>query len=636
MNDAPSRLTAFLSELRRRRVFRVAVKLPMDKEKQMSRSITSFQGKTILTGLLLAFLLLALMPAQALATTESEPKADEKIDLIWGLKIPMKDGVKLNATVYKPKDMGTPLPVIFTLTPYISDSYHERAYYFSRNGYVFVLVDARGRGSSEGQFNPFMQEAKDGHDVVEWLAQQPWCNGKVAMWGGSYAGYNQWATLKEFPPHLETIVPAAAAFAAVDFPFWRNILYPYEIQWQTLTSGVTPNRNLFGESSFWIQKYRELYFDHLPFKDLDKVVGNLTTVFQTWISHPAPDAYWDAMVPTDDQFARMNVPILTITGHYDGDQPGAMEFYKRHMQHASKRARSQHYLIIGPWDHAGTRTPKKEFGGLTFNDASMLDMNQLHKEWYDWSMKGGKRPNFLKKRVAYYVVGTEKWKYADALEKIADSRRTFYLNSNGGANDVFHSGTMSETKPGESEPDQYTYDPLDTRPAELDREEIKNYITDQRYALNLFGNGLVYHSKPFTEDTEVSGYLRLVVWIALDVPDTDFEVAVYEIMLNGTSIILTQDMMRARYRESLRHEKLVEPGEINRYEFNGFFFFSRQIAKGSRLRLVLKSPNSIYWQKNYNSGGVVSEESGKDARTAHVTLYHDAEHLSFLEIPIVK
>src|SRR5262249_28745709 len=142
------------------------------------------------------------------------------------------------------------------------------------------------------------------------------------------------------------------------------------------------------------------------------------------------------------------------------------------------------------------------------------------------------------------------------------------------------------------------------------RDEIKNYITDQRYALNLFGNGLVYHSEPLAENTEISGNLKFVAWISMDVPDTDFSVTVYEIMPDGTSIMLTQDQMRARYRESLRQEKLVEAGKINRYEFNGFLFFSRRLSKGSRLRLVLTCPNSINDQKNYNSGKLVAEESG--------------------------
>jgi putative CocE/NonD family hydrolase len=498
------------------------------------------------------------------------------------------------------------------------------------------LVDSRGRGNSEGDFQPNLQEALDGHDIVEWLAGQSWCNGKVTMWGGSYGGYNQWVTLKEFPPHLETIVPVASGHPGVDFPFWRNIFYPYDMQWLTFTSGVTANSKLFEQSSFWIQKYRELYDAHLPFKKLDKIVGNPSPTFQSWVSHPKQDPFWDAMNPSAEQFAKMNLPILTITGHYDGDQPGAMGFYKLHMQHASPEARSKHYLIIGPWDHAGTRTPKEEIGGLKLGKESLVDMNKLHRQWYDWTLKDGKKPEFLKKRVAYYVAGAEKWKYADDLESIPTTRRKLYLKSDGKANDVFHSGELTEEKPQGWPPDHYVYDPLDTRPAELEKEEVKNWITDQRRALNLFGAGLVYHSQPFPDDTEITGYLKLVALIEMDVPDTDFEVLVYEIKSDGTSILLTQDMMRVRYRESLREEKLVKPGEINQYVFSGFFFFSRQITKGGRLRLVIRAPNSIYWQKNYNSGGEVAAESGKDARTAHVTLYHDAEHPSYLELPIAN
>jgi len=127
-----------------------------------------------------------------------------------------------------------------------------------------------------------------------------------------------------------------------------------------------------------------------------------------------------------------------------------------------------------------------------------------------------------------------------------------------------------------------------------------------------------------------------VAWMSMDVPDTDFQVTVYELLPDGTSTLLTDDAMRARYRESLTKEKLVKPGEINRYEFSTFQFFSRRIAKGSRLRLVLSCPNTIQLEKNYNSGGVVAEESGKDARTAHITIYHDPSHASVLEIPVVR
>ena len=559
------------------------------------------------------------------------------VDMQWAVKIPARDGVKLNATVFMPHGQKQPLPVIFTFTPYIGDSYTDRAVYFAKHGYVYALVDVRGRGNSGGEFEPFVNEARDGYDVVEWLAKQPYCNGKVTMWGGSYAGFDQWTVLKEFPPHLATIVPAASAHPGVDFPFQYNIFAPYDLQWLTFTSGVTGNGSLFGNSSFWSSKAREMYMSHSAFQDFDKLAGNPSTVFQKWVKHPTPDAYYDAMVPSPDQYKRIGVPILTITGHYDGDQPGAFTFYKRHMKYGTAEAKANHYLIVGPWDHAGTRTPRAEVGGLKFGEASVLDLNKLHTEWYDWAMKGGTKPAFLKKRVAYYVVGADEWKYADSLESISNAVKTLYLSSNGGAGDVFRSGMLSEGKPGAgSEADEWIYDPLNTKPGAAEPEDEPNGLTSQRAVLNLFGEGAIYHSEPFTEATEITGFPRLTAWLKMDVPDTDLEADLYEILPDGGSVQLSGATMRARYRESPRQEKPVPAGKVEKYIFDNFTFFSRRIAKGSRLRLVVRSINSTGAEKNYNSGGVVAAETGKDARTAHIALVHDADHPCALELPIVK
>jgi putative CocE/NonD family hydrolase len=575
-------------------------------------------------------------PIPTQTPTPTPSPAGANADMQWGVKIPLRDRVSLNATIYRPHGQKDPLPAVFTLTPYIGDSYLERALYFAGHGYVFALVDVRGRGNSGGVFEPFANEVKDGYDVVEWLAKQPWCNGKVAMWGGSYAGFDQWATLKEQPPHLSTIVPAAAAHPGIDFPFQFNIFFPYDMQWLSFTSGVTGNTNLFGASGFWAAKAREAYNSHAAFKEYDRIVGNPSAVFQKWLQHPTPDAYYDAMVPTPDQYRRMRVPILTITGHYDGDQPGAFTYYKRHMQHGNSEAKQSHYLIIGPWDHAGTRTPKTEVGGLKFGDASKLDLNKLHAEWYDWAMKGGPKPAFLKKRVAYYVVGADEWKYADNLQSISNETLTLYLGSAGTAGDVFHSGSLAEHPGTGAAADKWTYDPLDTRPGAAEPDDDPANLVSQRGLMDLFGNGAFYHGEPFAEDTEVTGFPTLTVWLSMDVPDTDLQASLYEILPDGGSVLLTGALIRARYRESPRHEKLVPFGKAEKYVFDNFTFFSRRVGKGSRLRLLVNCLNSIGTEKNYNSGGIVAEETAKDARTAHVTLLHDAEHPSALELPLVK
>ena len=553
----------------------------------------------------------------------------------WGARVPMRDGVTLGATVYRPAG-DDPTPAVFTLTPYIADSYHDRGTYFARHGYAFVLVDCRGRGNSGGTFRPMRGEGPDGHDIVEWLAAQPWCDGSVAMWGGSYAGFDQWMTAREHPSHLRTIVPAASAAAAVDFPLWNNVGYSYEIQWQTFTSGVTPNEHLFSDQAFWIEKFREHRLAHRPFIELDTTVGNLASAFREDMSHPTPDAYWDEISLGQADHAAIGIPILTITGHYDDDQPGALHFYREHVRSATADARERHHLIIGPWDHPGTRTPARDVGGLTFGEASLVDLNALHVAWYDWTMRDGPKPDFLRDRVAYYVAGADEWRYASALEAIPTDTQAFYLASVGGqANDVFHSGALVDD-PADSAPDTYVDDPLDDRVVEIEREPIERHLTDQRYVVSLFGAGVVYHTGAFETATELTGQIRLDAWIAMDVPDADFHVSLSEIERDGSSILLTETVARARYRVGLREEHLVEPGAILRYTFDGFHFFSRQIAVGSRLRLVIKAPNSIYWQQNYHGGGIVAEESGKDARVAHVTVYHDTAHPSRLELPVAR
>lgn len=583
---------------------------------------------------LLACLILAGgMPAVLHA---EETTASTEVQFQWGVKIPMRDGVELGATLYRPLAQKDPLPCVFTLTPYIAASYHDRGMAFAAKGYVFATIDVRGRGNSEGEFTPFLQEARDGHDIVQWFAQQPYCNGKVTMWGGSYAGYNQWATAKEFPSALATIVPVASPKPGIDFPMRNNIFYSYDMTWLTLVSGRTAQDPIFGDSAFWTAAFRRWYTAHAPFNTLDAVVGNRSPHFQTWVAHPQLDAYWDSFSPTVEQYAKIDLPILSITGQYDGDQAGALAFYREHMQSASEAAKARHYLVIGPWDHPGTRTPRAEVGGLSFGAASLLDMNALHTSWYDWTLKGRAKPEFLKDRVAYYMIGEDAWRYAPSLDKATQRVQVWHLDSSDSrANDVFGSGTLLDRRPGNGgKPDSYVHDPLDTSSLALeDLPPVAGGLVDQRATLLATGKQLVYHSAPAPRDLDIAGFFRFTAYIEIDQPDTDFAVDVYEIRVDGSSILIGHDQKRARYRKDLRTAEAVPPNKIERYDFDGFDFVARRIPKGSRLRLVFGPINSMHSEKNYNTGGVVAAESGSDAKTVRVTLHHDARYPSSLVIP---
>jgi putative CocE/NonD family hydrolase len=229
------------------------------------------------------------------------------------------------------------------------------------------------------------------------------------------------------------------------------------------------------------------------------------------------------------------------------------------------------------------------------------------------------------------------WKYADSFEALVANPKDFYLDSkNGDANGVFRSGSLAENQPNGGS-DTFTYDPLDTTRGEtvegIDPKE-KTAGIDQTYPLSIGKDGLVYHTEPLAKETPLIGCPAVSLWLSIDTPDVDLSAQLYEIQPDGTSIALWSDTRRLRYRDSLREAKLVKPGEIVRCEFNPGLFVARRLMKRSRLRLVVASPNSIQWQKNYCSGGVVAEETARDARTCHVQVYHDATHPSTIQLPL--
>jgi hypothetical protein len=454
------------------------------------------------------------------------------------------------------------------------------------------------------------------------------------MWGGSYSGLNQWTTAKEFPPHLVSIAPVASPFMGVDFPMRCNIPYPYLTQWLTLVAGRTSQDRMFwGKEREWGERFREWFEAGHAFEELDERLGNPSDAFKLWVAHPSQDSFWDTYNPSEAHYARLCLPVLTITGIYDGDQPGALMHYRKHLENAPADVRERHFLVIGPWDHAGTRAPVLRFAGIEVGSESLLDLLELHRQWYAWTMDGGPRPDFLLDRVAYYVMVADEWRYAPTLEAATARRETLYLASRLNPVDPFCSGTLARD-PSTSAPAQYVYDPTDISHAALEACIDPEDRSDLRMTHALVGKQLVYHSDPFDADTELTGFFALTAWLSIDQPDTDFKVSIYDIGLDGTGVLLTADWIRARYRKSLREEVLAATTEPLEYKFERFPFVSRLVRAGHRLRLLIGPVNSIYQQKNYNSGGIVSKETLADARAVTVQLYQDREHPSCLLVPI--
>lgn len=587
----------------------------------------------------LAIATATILPADSLAqtTTAQQAPRSASVDVQWGVRIAMPDGIALNATLYRPTRQPEPLPVLITQTPYTTDEYHTRAMYYAARGYVVLVVDVRGRGNSDGAFDYYDASGQDGRAVVEWAAAQAWSNGKVALWGGSFAGTNQWRTAASGPAGLVTITPRASSYLGLGIPHRGGIAYTQRLTWIANTSGRTSNEELAQDREYWGTKFYETFTQHLAYKDLDRRAGFPSPLFQSWISNPPQGPAYDRYNPTPEQLARVDLPVLTVTGYYDGSQRGSLEYVKEHLRHGPASARTRHFVVLGPWDHAGTGRPRAEVGGVSVGAASVLNINDLLVAWFDWTTKGGQRPAFLKDQVAYFVVGANHWKYANSLDAIPAERRSFFLSSSAPKLTSVAPGRLSDVVGSGQREAQYIYNPLDVaKIAAIETTPTAAEYRDDRRVRALDGDGLVYQTDAFIQPTEIAGIPEVVLFASMDVPDTDIAVSLYEIDADGASTFLTSSMLRARYRNSMREATLVPVNTVQRYVFREFAFFSRLMKPGSRIRMVVSAPNSMLLEKNYNSGGAVSAETASEARTATVRILQSARYPSALVLPVVR
>lgn len=585
----------------------------------------------VFAGLLLAIAATSVAVPQALAADSS---GSENVIVDLHHMIPMRDGVKLAATIWRPSDQKKPLPVVLVMTPYISDETHQRAVKFAENGYVYVSVDVRGRGTSEGKFTPLYGNGPDGADVIAWLAKQSWCDGRVVTRGGSYRGMDQWQIIAQHPAHLAAAVPTAAVYPGWDYPQPKGIFMSYMAQWLAFTSGQTGQDNLFGDGKYWESRFVDAYEHNQPFYKLADLAGTNRAAFLEWLDHPAYDSYWAAFNPKPSDYTSVDIPILTITGYFDGDQRGALRYYSEFMEYASVKAKQRFYLLIGPWDHPGTRHPQEKLGGLTFGKKSVLDIDQLHIDFFNWILKGGKRPAILSDRVNYYVMGADEWRHAPSLQALSDHTLRLYLSSPGRpASDVFHSGYLVKATPPDQPPDTFHDDPLALQPAnELLKDSGDDYLVQSPEAYK--ANRLVYTSDPIAAPITIAGVMKLLANVSLDTPDADIWAGVDAILPDGRTLVLGQDMVRGRFRNGQSKAEPVKQGVIEPWRFDGFFFTVRQLPKGTRLRVILAPMNTPDWQKNYNSGGRIGHETAASGRTAIVSVHLDPAHPSYVELPL--
>lgn len=569
-------------------------------------------------------------------------------DIEMSRMIPVRDGVKLEAWIFKPSDLKAKAPAVLELTQYdIDGGRHQDFKTFVDRGYVFVQVEVRGRGRSGGEKsdNLGLQVGRDGRDVVEWIASQPWSDGHVVMYGGSFVGMTQWHTAAQDPPHLSAIAPYVPIYPGWDVPNTNGIPQ----SWSAVILGYVAGRTLntaYIAGDYWQKKMLEHYARQGPFRTLDEAIGipqddwwmldasgRKVSFMKAWLDHVGDEAFNLAAEPRPEDFAKMTFPVFTATGFFDDDQPGALHYYSRYLQYAPAKEAADCMLLIGPWDHLGTQRPDKVIDGLPIPPDAVVDMGRLHADWYDWALGRGPRPALLRDRVAYFMMGADEWRYAHTLEGASSGKAlALYLEDvRGTPKNVADPGVLSESTPGAEPPATVISDPR-TLP-ELD---VASELADENL-LSQFRAGekeaLVFQSAPLAHDTETAGRMRLNLIVQADAPDFDLWAQVQLVKADGSAVTLGQDIRRARFRDGFFKSELLAPDEVAALAFD-FNWLAWRLPAGARIRLVLMPLNSPNYQKNYNTGGRIGYEDAKDARVATIKVFHDGRRPSALLLPL--
>ncbi len=571
----------------------------------------------------------------------SAPKHEVAVDR--AVSVPMRDGVKLSADVYRPQGVEK-APAILVRTPYKKEMLELQGRFYARRGYVYVVEDCRGRFGSSGVWEPFVNEAKDGYDTIEWLAQQPYTNGKVGMIGGSYVGWVQWWAAGERPPHLVTIIPNVAP----PDPFY-NIPYEYgaffmwgAIWWaDVLESQATADISGVALSKIGDKKYSKL-LRQLPVVDLDKsVLGKENPYWRKWIEHPSNDSYWQ---PADflERLKDVNIPVFHQSGWFDGDGIGTKLNYLRMESHKHPYQK----LTLGPWGH--TDTAGRLIGDRDFTQSAIIDLQRDYLRWFDHWLKGVDNGIDKEPLVSLFVMGSNKWLHGQTYPLEITRPQKLYLSSGGQANTEKGDGKLSfDAPPAGAAPDRYAYDPGDPTPdprfyeeseenekkvrsADERKKEAKEHhhqVTAERKDI------LVYATDPLAKPLTFAGPLSAVIYASSSARDTDWFVSLMEVDKNGEIFQLAQGKIRARFRKSLQKPELLKPNEVYEYTLD-LWHTGITIPAGSRLRVEVSSAAFPLFSRNLNTGG--HNETETKYVTAQQAIYHSQKYPSYILLPVIE
>jgi uncharacterized protein len=551
-----------------------------------------------------------------------------EIRIEFGQHVPMRDGIMLSADIYRPidsSDTSRKYSVILTRTPYmkLSDRMLTPAKYFAERGYVFVAMDVRGRGDSDGTFVPYFNEGQDGYDAIEWCASQLWSDGNVGTIGSSYPGCIQWLAAVQKPPHLKAmVVRVTPSDPFVETP--TGLPSPMTLCWLHYVSG---HMNQLMEAVDWEQIY-----EHLPLITMDEYAGRRNPNWRANIEHPQLDDYW-APLCYQNKFDQVDVPVLHISGWYDDEQIGTpLNYIGMTRNGATPAARASQRLLMGPWGHVVNTATK--LGEVDFGPQALIDLRAEELRWFNRWLKGYTKISSTPEEfpVRIFVMGVNEWRDEREWPLSRTQWAPFYLHSGGRANSRFGDGTLSTRSPEDELIDSYHYDPAHPVPFITDPTSSQIGGPDDYSAIERRDDVLVYVTEPLVEEVEVTGPIRVDLYASSSAPDTDFMAKLVDVWPTGFVQRLCDGMVRARFREVMDRPSLIEPGKV--YHFSIDCWNTSQVFKiGHRIGLEISSSAFPKYDRNLNTGaplGVTTKMVMAEQR-----IYHDEEHPSAVVLPII-
>ncbi|QOI96673.1 MAG: CocE/NonD family hydrolase [Flammeovirgaceae bacterium] len=558
------------------------------------------------------------------------------------IQVPMRDGVKLGAIVYRP-DQNERFPAIVYRTPYGAqnyDGYAEFPLKAAKHGYVVFLVDVRGRYSSEGEFVAYKNEKQDGYDVIEWAARYEFCNGKVGTYGGSYPGIVQWQALSQAPPSLKAAAPEMTPIGSHHFFYYGGAFsFPW-LDWFTTLIIPDKRQRANDTSGTWSddvaeeewQKGKQKWYGYRPLMELP-LLKKYAPEYYEWLAHPDSSAWW-SFVEIQNDFKKIQAPVFLLSGWYDAayGPEGAIRAYNKIMKESEAKAAREHTkLILGPWNHTTVTTRKTRFGEIDFGPSAGFDYNQALLEWYDITLKDKHSGDALAP-VNIFVMGENKWRHEQQWPLPGVKPVAFYLHSQGNAGADKSDGRLSLSVPGKEKSDAYVFDPANPL---WDKSYEKSYPYDQR-EIESRKDVLVYTSDPLTEDLEVVGEVIAELFVSSSARDTDFSITLCDVYPDGRSINLSgldAGYLRMRYRNGFDKQELMEPGKVYPIRI-GSLYTANVFKKGHRIRLQITSSKAPHYDPNPGTGTEIASE--KNLQPAQQKIFHEMNFSSRLVLPVVS